>query len=73
MVNWVDNGRGCGWKTDPTITETMIQLFWREPQWDDYSPESVNTLRVKQLFDVNGTDSIGAQGTLSGYMNLNDC
>jgi hypothetical protein len=60
MVNWVDNGRGCGWKTDPSISETMIQLFWREPQWDDYSPESVNTLRVKKLFDVNGTDSIGA-------------
>jgi len=56
----VDNGRHCGWGTDPSISETMIQLFWREPQWDDYSPESENTLRVKKLFDVNGTDSIGA-------------
>jgi len=60
MINWVDNGRHCGWGTDPSISETMIQLFWREPQWDDYSPESENTLRDKKLFDVNGTDSIGA-------------
>jgi hypothetical protein len=65
---WRQTGIICGWEAGPTADVTMINVFYTEPNWEEYGPSTSSTMRVQEIW---GLESNIPRGSIIGPLLYN--